>query len=389
MNNKIQDIEWLRGVAILLVVIHHANINLFVWSTPGLQLFYTYFGGTVGVDIFFAISGFVIAKDLLPRLERAANGELAAREIIAFWIRRVWRLLPSAWLWLAIILFLVVFFNSSGAFGGFRTNFEATVAAVLQVANFRLAEAFGRFEYGASAVYWSLSLEEQFYLIFPLAAILLRKYLIFLVMALALWQLFSVRSGLDMFAICFRTDALCLGVMLAIFSNNGYYAIFNPMFLRCRLVSAGLVFVLLMCILALGSNALHIVNIRLSLIALISALLVWIASFNAGYLSNFSSPLQPAMLWLGSRSYAIYLIHMPAFYLTREIWFRTDAAVQGFNENFFYPFVITAFLLIIVLSELNYRLLEAPLRDYGKRAALRIRDGSDGVADMSDPVRSQ
>lgn len=110
-------------------------------------------------------------------------------------------------------------------------------------------------------------------------------------------------------------------------------------------------------------------------------------SYNAGYWVGTVPPLRTLMLWLGARSYAIYLIHLPAFYFTREIWFRTDAAAQGFNADFFYPFIITAFLLIVVLSELNYRLLEVPLRDHGKLVALRIKSGHDSVADIQEPVR--
>lgn len=276
MQNKIEDIEWLRAVAILLVVVHHANNNLFAWATPGLQFFYGYFEGSVGVDLFFAISGFVIARDLLPRLERTYSGEPVIREILAFWIRRIWRLLPSAWIWLAVILFLAVFFNTSGAFGSVRANLEATVAAILQVANFRLAESFiGASEYGASSVYWSLSLEEQFYLVFPVAAIMLRRHLFIVVAGLALWQLFSVRSGLNMYAICFRTDALCLGVLLAICSHKESYRLFNPVFLKWRLAAAGVVCTLFFCLLAVRSNGLHIVDFRFSLIALLSAVLVW------------------------------------------------------------------------------------------------------------------
>ena len=68
MNRKILDIEVLRGIAVLFVVIHHANQNLLSWPNPGLAQFYAYFGGAIGVDLFFAISGFVIARDLLPKL---------------------------------------------------------------------------------------------------------------------------------------------------------------------------------------------------------------------------------------------------------------------------------------------------------------------------------
>ena len=158
MKKRIDDIEVLRGFAVLFVVVHHASDNLLTWTSPALTRFYTYFGGWFGVDLFFAISGFVIARDLVPRLQVSTNNISALQITLAFWLRRAWRLLPSAWLWLGIILLATVIFNQSGAFGTFRANFEATIAAITQVANVRFAESFMRWEYGASFVYWSLSL---------------------------------------------------------------------------------------------------------------------------------------------------------------------------------------------------------------------------------------
>lgn len=101
MSNRIADIEMLRGFAVLFVVIHHANGALFTWSSSAMSLFYSYFCGGVGVDLFFAISGFVIARDLIPRLRESQGSQVAIAITLAFWVRRAWRLWPSAWLWLA------------------------------------------------------------------------------------------------------------------------------------------------------------------------------------------------------------------------------------------------------------------------------------------------
>ena len=59
---SIDDIEILRGFAVLLVIVEHMQHNLFTWATPTLNRLYTYLGGWTGVDLFFAISGFVIAR---------------------------------------------------------------------------------------------------------------------------------------------------------------------------------------------------------------------------------------------------------------------------------------------------------------------------------------
>ena len=161
-RDRILDIEVLRALAVIGVVVHHARDNLFTWTSPGLERLAVYFGGWVGVDLFFVISGFVIARSLLPQLQSAGIQLDAARVTLAFWIRRAWRLLPSAWLWLLLMLLGAILFRDSGTFGSLRANLEATVAGFLHIANLRFLETFMRSEYGASFVYWSLSLEEQF-----------------------------------------------------------------------------------------------------------------------------------------------------------------------------------------------------------------------------------
>src|SRR3990167_3881595 len=268
MNKKILDIEVLRGIAVLFVVIHHANQNLLSWPNPGLAQFYAYFGGAIGVDLFFAISGFVIARDLLPKLQQTDHRD-RPRLIIAFWVRRAWRLWPSAWLWLFVTLLLVFAYNDSHAFGSIRANIEATIAGIVQAANFRFAEAVDKCEYGASFVYWSLSLEEQFYIALPLLALLMRKYLVYAIGVIALLQLIDPRTST--YAMVFRIDALCLGVLLALFSRRPEYAIARPTFLANWAGSLSFILLLMVLLLTLGSRYIYITPYRLSFVALLSA----------------------------------------------------------------------------------------------------------------------
>jgi peptidoglycan/LPS O-acetylase OafA/YrhL len=374
MSSRIGDIEILRGFAVLFVVLHHACTNLFTWDASGLSRFYAYFGGWFGVDLFFAISGFVIARSLVPRLQSSATREHAIRTILAFWVRRAWRLWPAAWLWLGIILFASIVFNNAGAFGSFRSNFEATVVAVLQVANLRFAEVFMQQPYGASFHYWSLSLEEQFYLMFPLVVLLSRRFLPYVLVALILFQFFLTRTPMLM---AFRTDALALGVLIALWSRHSSYELFRPAFLRHWRLGTALTVAVFVFMGALGSDQLHMVSIRIGMIALLSALLVWIASYNEDFLLR-PGVFKRVMVWMGSRSYAIYLIHVPAFFFVRETFSRLDPEVKAFNGDFFWPFALSALLLILLLSELNYRYVEAPLRRKGGLIAERI--GSAGGA---------
>lgn len=387
MKKRIDDIELLRGFAVLFVVIHHAADNLFTWSTPGLTRFYSYFGGWFGVDLFFAISGFVIARDLVPRLQQSYGTTHTLNITLAFWVRRAWRILPSAWLWLAIILIASLAFNQSGVFGTFRTNFEASIAGVLQVANIRFAETFMQSEYGTSFVYWSLSLEEQFYLLFPLLILLSRRLLPYLLLALVLIQIFSVRSVMLM---SFRTDALALGILLALWTQHSSYLLIKPKILSGHRAGCILMAGSFLCMAALASNQLHIVSIPVGLIALLSALLVWLASYDKNFLCA-PGFFKQVMIWLGTRSYAVYLIHIPAFFFTRELWYRLYPEQTVLSDHCFYPFILISAGLILLLSELNYRWVEMPLRNKGAaiaRGLVQAEPSARGSTSAANPTRA-
>lgn len=367
MKGRIQDIEILRAVAVLSVVLHHAHGNLFTWSTPWLDAFFQRFELWWGVDLFFAISGFVIARELLPKLQGCASMGEYWRTTLAFWTRRAFRLLPSAWLWLLLILLACRFFNASGAFGTLQANLAATLAGVLQFANFRFADSFMHYEYGASFVYWSLSLEEQFYLLLPALALLSRRFLPWLLALLVAVQFFTWRTPLLMSV---RTDAIALGVLLALWSHTRSHAAFEPRFLRWRLPALGAAALLFLVMMEVSTQKYLWSSYRIGLIALCSASLVWLASYDRNYLA-LPAPLQRALLWIGSRSYAIYLIHLPAFFLTREICYRLHGSKE-FDSSYTWAFSVTAGLLILVCSELNYRWVENPLRRQGARLAKRL-----------------
>ncbi|MGW4466875.1 acyltransferase family protein [Micromonospora sp. NPDC004704] len=150
------DIEGLRAVAVVLVLLSHAGRDVLP-------------GGFVGVDVFFVISGFLITGLLVEELERTGRISLTG-----FYARRAKRLLPAAGLVLGTSLLLTLFFLP-------RTRWADTgwdvVASGLYVMNWRLAEqAVDYLAVGdAPSIlqhYWSLAVEEQFYLVWPLLLIL-------------------------------------------------------------------------------------------------------------------------------------------------------------------------------------------------------------------------
>ncbi|GGF01980.1 acyltransferase [Aliidongia dinghuensis] len=362
-HGRIADIELLRGFAVLFTILEHARDNLISWHSPLVDGFYSYFRFGCGVDLFFAISGFVIARGLVPSLDGCRDSLDFVRVTLAFWVRRAWRLLPSAWLWLALVLALSLAFNRSGLFGSFRTNVEATIAGLLDVANFRFMAAFGHFPYGASFSYWSLSLEEQFYLVFPAVIFLSRRWLPLVLGAGVLLQLFVVRTP---FLMVVRTDALMLGILIALWSRGPTYRLFEPRGLARNRLARGAVLTLpLVLLAAVEAAGSAVVWFPIGLIALLSAALVLVASFDGDYLMR-DGRVKRALLWVGGRSYALYLLHVPVMFAVRELWLRL--AIEPAHGRG-WLLVLLALALMAVLAELNFRLVEAPLRARGARIA--------------------
>ena len=149
------DIDGLRGVAIALVCLFHAEVPPFT-------------GGFVGVDVFFVISGFVITGVLLRDLER---GRLSLK---AFFIRRIRRLAPA----LALLLLTCIAVFSLIYPPGYLRDFGASLAAqsvfLSNIYFWRAATYFGTPAEAKPLLHtWSLSIEEQFYLIYATAFVLL------------------------------------------------------------------------------------------------------------------------------------------------------------------------------------------------------------------------
>jgi peptidoglycan/LPS O-acetylase OafA/YrhL len=376
-HGRIDDIEVLRAFAVGMVLVEHARFNLIPWVWGVREPLYKHFGYWSGVDLFLVISGFVIARSLLPLLDAAQSRTEFFRTTLAFWLRRAFRLLPSAWLWLAVVLVCAAMFNSSGAFQPLRIDVEAAIAAVLNIANFRIAyvlHAHPGQPLGAPFPYWSLSLEEQFYLVLPLLVLLARRRLPIVLAVIVLAQLFLPRSGPTTITLLnqTRSDALALGVLLMIWSSQPSYSRLEPTALRPWPVRLLLPPVLIALFAFASGNPYTSGPFSMGVAAVFSAMIVWIASYDRGYIFP-PGRLKRALCWMGARSYAIYLIHIPAYFATREIWFRVRPDVLNPGWSHLAVLLATALPLLFLAADLNYRLVETPLRRYGARLADRIR----------------
>src|SRR6516165_2846821 len=82
-KRRIADIEALRGIAVIGVIVHHAHGNLITWPSRAFDSVFRYLDSWPGVDLFFAISGFVIARSLLPRLAACDSDKAYLRTTLA------------------------------------------------------------------------------------------------------------------------------------------------------------------------------------------------------------------------------------------------------------------------------------------------------------------
>ena len=158
------DIQGLRGIAVGLVLLFHAGV-------PGFN------GGFVGVDIFFVLSGFLITGNLMREINH--NGRISFRE---FYARRIRRLLPASLFVLLVTLIVAVIYFPPLLLPGLALDVSS---AGLYVSN--LDFAIRATDYFSTSVipspvlhFWSLGVEEQFYLFWPLLLALVtirKKYL--------------------------------------------------------------------------------------------------------------------------------------------------------------------------------------------------------------------
>lgn len=369
--SKNSDIEALRALAIVAVIMAHVS-RLLPPDHPYLGLL-AHAGFGFGVDIFFCVSGFLITQSLLRYMPDRPDPALLMPVAGPFLVRRFWRLMPSALFWILALLLCAALLDGKGTLLSFDTSLKPALAAALQLFDFYFSTCRDNGTCGEFGIYWSLSLENQYYLVLPLLAVLAGRRLlpwIFLV-------LFGVQFFLDRqlttptpFLWALRTDAICLGTLLALLSRTVYYRDAEPTILRVPLLgiaAAAYILALLAGITVPHPPVRHAMGVT----ALLSAMLTWAASYNRNYLTS-NRIVRTVALYIGSRSYAIYLTHMLAMSLAA--WLVRQGALAGLVQQWGPGVSIGIFVVLTLLfSEFNYRVIENPLRAYGYRRAARVK----------------
>jgi peptidoglycan/LPS O-acetylase OafA/YrhL len=351
------DLEALRVVAIGFTVLAHIAFILGPASAYLQVLNYARFGS--GVDLFFCISGFIITRSIMADIPTTRSRAGFLQLAIPFWIRRARRLLPAATLWIMVALIASLVVGGDGTFPTMAKAIKGAAAATLQYFNGYWLTCRAENTCGALGAYWSLSLENQFYFVLPVAAaIFTRRWLPVLFVIGFLAQFFIARNITQPETLTpwvFRTDAICLGVLLAFWKDHKTYADVQPRVFVRR--GVGITAFTCLCVaLAAFTHPRPWISIQTGLVALVSGTLVWVASYDQGYLVS-SRWARSVVSHIGARSYSVYLSHVFVLYALRDVfsrfgWFGGDHDVT----------IVLCFLCLTwLLAELSYRFVERPM----------------------------
>lgn len=353
-TSYVPAIDGLRTVAVLGVLIYHFNP---AWLP----------GGYLGVGMFFTLSGYLITANLMRSYRRGKGLGLPT-----FWLRRFRRLVPAVVLMLVTVLLLTIFFDLPKL----GENARFSLSSLFYVNNWHvIAEGqsyFDRFAGHAPLDHmWSLSVEEQFYLFWPLVLFVLLKLtggkrapLVVSTLVLAAasfgWMAFLFNTGSDATRVYEGTDTraggILLGAALAIALTNAQGYRIPP---RLLTIPAALLGVLGIAALfwLLPDYSPHLYNWGLLALSAASVAVITAALDKRTLTSKFFG-LTP-LRWIGERSYGIYLWHLPAIVFIPE-WENLPWA---------HPALVTA--VAVALAHISWTLVEDPVRRYGVLAPLK------------------
>lgn len=351
-SSRIVQLDGLRGIAVLFVVCFHYLNNAYsvcpVRSLNALEIGLkklTYWGWA-GVDLFFILSGFLIASILL-------NNRPSKKYFTTFYIRRLTRIVPIYYVLLIVFVAASALFEQRGSkifakpidigwYAGFLQNFQMSIKGY-----------FGA--YGLAPT-WSLAVEEQFYLLIPLVIYFLddKKVLLFCLLCILLAPVYRTHSNnwyQEYTHLFSRIDAPCYGVILALFSRNKHWVVY--------LKKYGLLLLVLLAGVLAAFVFWKFKSLNHSIISLLFLSLTWFALHLKPGDLIYRILTNPFLLKMGKYSYFFYLFHI----LVNGIMFLTLTEYLAPNlENVKgYLITILSFGATYLLASLSFRYFEGRL----------------------------
>lgn len=341
------EIDGLRAIAVISVIIYHLNEN---WLS----------GGFLGVDIFFVISGFLITGIIITEIQQNSFS------FKQFYTRRIKRIYPAFITAMALVSFTASAIFIYNDFNKLRKTIELAIAFL---SNFYLGLTQGYFDLSANENpvlhIWSLAVEEQYYLIFPLILILaykkFREIKVLFIITLILFFILLATSFVSAnfykevlhqpniyYLSNLRFPELLVGSLLAIYHNLSNKVQLSKQVNNILAILSTLL--LFSCLFLMNNNIAFIPGITLILPCIFTALIIHTTSQNNIVKLCLSNK---AIVFIGKISYSLYLYHWIfialAYYITGEKQINNQSIA-----------IVT--VLTIIFSVLSYYLIEQPIR---------------------------
>lgn len=348
----ITGLDGIRAIAVIMVLAYHLKLALFK-------------SGFLGVTVFFVLSGYLITGILISEVEEEGTIDLKN-----FWLRRIRRLVPAVMSMAVVIIFVSAVVNRII----FTKGCKDFLASVLGFNNWW--QIFNKVSYFEAAGVpspfthcWSLAIETQFYLIYPLILLGIYKLaksrgegrakrgllfagvtlLLALISVILMIVLFDPQQ--DASRVYYGTDtrafSLLFGALLAILWE--YRMVPRRLSASVNMVLGSVSFaVLLVMTIAINGSSNFWYRGGQFLGTILTVLMVYAVSGRKTWLSRFLS--NPVLKWIGDRSYSIYLWHYPIILLISK----------GIKASWWITLI--EIVLSVVLAELSYRFIETPIR---------------------------
>lgn len=348
----ITGLDGIRAIAVIMVLAYHLKLALFK-------------SGFLGVTVFFVLSGYLITGILISEVEEEGTIDLKN-----FWLRRIRRLVPAVMSMAVVIIFVSAVVNKII----FTKGCKDFLASVLGFNNWW--QIFNKVSYFEAAGVpspfthcWSLAIETQFYLIYPLILLGIYKLvksrgegrakrgllfagvtlLLALISVILMIVLFDPQQ--DASRVYYGTDtrafSLLFGALLAILWE--YQMVPRRLSASVNMVLGSVSFaVLLVMTIAINGSSNFWYRGGQFVGTILTVLVIYTVSGRKTWLSRFLS--NPVLKWIGDRSYSIYLWHYPIILLISK----------GIKASWWITLI--EIVLSVVLAELSYRFIETPIR---------------------------
>lgn len=348
----ITGLDGIRAIAVIMVLSYHLKLALFK-------------SGFLGVTVFFVLSGYLITGILISEVEEEGTIDLKN-----FWLRRIRRLVPAVMSMAVVIIFVSAVVNRII----FTKGCKDFLASVLGFNNWW--QIFNKVSYFEAAGVpspfthcWSLAIETQFYLIYPLILLGIYKLaksrgegrakrgllfagvtlLLALISVILMIVLFDPQQ--DASRVYYGTDtrafSLLFGALLAILWE--YRMVPRRLSASVNMVLGSVSFAaLLVMTIAINGSSNFWYRGGQFVGTILTVLMVYAVSGRKTWLSRFLS--NPVLKWIGDRSYSIYLWHYPIILLISK----------GIKASWWITLI--EIVLSVVMAELSYRFIETPIR---------------------------